>query len=89
MGIFPSAFGSNWTAASTSGTDALFAQSMTNLKAVVNNGSLADYLAGLNVTQTCDLSTAAVRKEYTTLSNAEKLEYSDAVRCLMDSDPVS
>lgn len=90
MGAFTSAIASsNWTALSTSGSDALWASSLANLEAVVSNGSLADYLETMNVTQTCDISNAAVRKEYTTLTNAEKLAYSNAVKCMFAKDPVS
>lgn len=79
---------SHWTAADTSGSDALWASSLANLEAVVNNGSLADYLGTMNVTQTCDISTAYVRKEYTTLTDAEKIAYSNAMKCMFSKDPV-
>lgn len=90
MGIFTShlAGATNWTAADTSGSDALWTSSLSNLEAVVNNGSLADYLGTMNVTQTCDLADAAVRKDYSTLTDAEKLAYSDAVKCLFSESPV-
>lgn len=90
MGAFTSTItgATNWSALSTSGSDALWQSSLSNLEAVVNNGSLADYLGTMNVTQTCDISNAAVRKEYSTLTNAQKLAYSDAVKCLFSRDPV-
>lgn len=90
MGAFTSALagGTNWTAADTSGSDALWASSLANLEAVVNNGSLADCLRTTNVTQTCDVATAPVRKEYLTLNDAEKIAYSDAVKCMFSKDPV-
>lgn len=90
MGAFTSALagGTNWTAADTSGSDALWTSSLANLEAVVNNGSLADYLGTMNVTQACDISTAYVRKEYLSLTDAEKIAYSDAVKCMFSKDPV-
>lgn len=90
MGAFTSALaGSNWTAASTAATDALYLASLANLEAVVNNGSLADYLGTMNVTQECTLENAVVRKDYLALTDAERLAYSNAVTCLFSKDPVS
>jgi tyrosinase len=74
---------SAYTPASTAGSDALAAKSLENLCAVVNNGTLKKQLATQGVTQTCSISKAAVRQEYSTLTNAQKLSYTKAVKCLM------
>ncbi|KAK6067544.1 hypothetical protein SCUP234_11542 [Seiridium cupressi] len=80
---------SGYTPASTSASDLLAAQSLANLNASVADGTLAAQLATKGVSQTCTIETAAVRREYSTLSNDEKLEYTNAVKCLMAKDPIT
>jgi tyrosinase len=74
-----------WIPASTEGSDLLAAQSLANLREATLNGSLEEHLAVLGVPQTCQIEEAVVRKEYSTLSSEEKLNYTAAVRCLMDN----
>jgi len=63
-----------WTAADTSETDLLAANGLLNI---------ALYQAQGNQQANCSLTTAAVRNEWTTLSNSERQAYTDAVLCLM------
>ncbi|CAG9981060.1 unnamed protein product [Clonostachys byssicola] len=81
--LFSPLLASAWTPASTEGSDYLAAESLEILTNVVNNGSLAEHLVTLGVSQTCNISKAVVRREYSNLSDDEKLEYTAAVQCLM------
>ncbi|KAL3422255.1 tyrosinase central domain-containing protein [Phlyctema vagabunda] len=58
----------------TTKTDALAALGLKNLASFEHDKSL---------NSTCTLETAVVRKEWSTLSNPERVEYTDAVNCLM------
>ncbi|PSR90369.1 hypothetical protein BD289DRAFT_366202 [Coniella lustricola] len=58
---------------------------MLELYITAADGNLAKYLAVENVTQTCSLSNVAVRKDYTSLTTAEKLDYISAVNCMFAS----
>ncbi|KAH8646666.1 tyrosinase [Xylariales sp. PMI_506] len=78
-----------YTSASTIGSDILAAQSLINLGIHVADGSLKKELATLGVSQTCSIAKVAVRREYSTLSNAEKLEYTNAVKCMMDKPGIT
>lgn len=75
-----------YTPASTHLTDQIAASSLANQLATLNNGSLAKLLATENLTRTtCSPSEIVVRREYSHLTDAEKLAYTDAVLCLMDA----
>ncbi|KAK7908451.1 hypothetical protein PG985_015754 [Apiospora marii] len=74
---------SSWTPAPTHGSDLLSEQSLANLKSALADGTLKQELAKEGVPQTCGPDDWAVRREYSTLSDAEKLEYTAAVKCLM------
>ncbi|KAH8681383.1 tyrosinase [Xylariales sp. PMI_506] len=75
--------------ASTAPTDELALESLTELKAAVLDGSLKNQLATESVSQTCTLENAAIRREYTALSNKEKLAYTNAVKCLMSKPAIT
>lgn len=84
--VLPSAAcASAWTPASSVTTDALAADSLDNLLELVNNGTLKSFLATQNVSQTCTEENVARRKDYTTLSQEERLDYVRAMKCLMDA----
>ncbi|KAK8081670.1 Tyrosinase-like protein [Apiospora saccharicola] len=74
---------SSWTPAPTHGSDLLASQSLAKLKSALADGSLKQELAKEGVAQTCGPDNWAVRREYSTLSDEEKLEYTRAVKCLM------
>ncbi|ORY58915.1 uncharacterized protein BCR38DRAFT_400025 [Pseudomassariella vexata] len=74
---------SAYTPASTSGSDLLAAQSLIKLSAAVADGSLKKALAAQGVPQTCKIENLAIRREYSTLADDEKLAYTKAVKCLM------
>lgn len=74
-----------WTPASSDITDALAADSLDNLLKLVSNGTLKSYLATQDVSQTCTAENVARRKDYTTLSQEERLDYVTAMKCLMDA----
>ncbi|KAH6656064.1 hypothetical protein BKA67DRAFT_562558 [Truncatella angustata] len=74
---------STYTPASTFGSDLLAAQSLIKLGVSVADGSLKKQLATKNVPQTCSIDKISIRREYSTLSNDEKLSYTKAVKCLM------
>lgn len=76
---------SAWTPASSNVTDGLVADSMSNLLELAANGTLKSYLATQNVSQTCTKETLAVRKEYSTLTTEEKLDYINAMKCMFDA----
>ncbi|KAK7960653.1 hypothetical protein PG996_011296 [Apiospora saccharicola] len=78
-----------YTPESTAQTDAVAARSFDTLSRAVANGSLKKELATRNVSQECTLANAAVRKEYADLSDAEKTDYIDAVRCLMTKPSIT
>ncbi|KAK8874731.1 Di-copper centre-containing protein [Apiospora arundinis] len=72
-----------WTPAPTHGSDLLAEQSLANLKSALADGTLKQELAKGGVPQSCGPDDFAVRREYSTLSDEEKLEYTRAVKCLM------
>ncbi|KAK8852237.1 Di-copper centre-containing protein [Apiospora arundinis] len=74
-----------WTPASSSGSDQAATESLAKLKEVLADSSLKEHLAtqGVEMSDSCNPETAAVRREYSTLSNEEKLDYTRAVQCLM------
>lgn len=82
--VLPSAVRA-WTAASSSLTDTLAAESLCNILDLVSNGTLKTFLATQNVSQTCTEETVARRKDFTSLSEEERLDYVDALKCLMDA----
>lgn len=69
-----------WKPSSTNGTDKLAHQGLVNLK---------KHHAALNSTTSCDIGSAAVRKEWLSLSDDEKIAYTDAVRCLQETPSIS
>jgi hypothetical protein len=69
-----------WTPSQTNGTDRLAQHGLANLKR---------HHAYLNSTTNCTIETAAVRKEWLSLSDDEKIAYTDAVKCLMDKPSIS
>ena len=66
--------------ASTSGTDKLAAQGLRNL---------FQYELTHQTQQKCKAETGNVRKEWSTLTDAEKTSYIDAVLCLMSKPSIS
>lgn len=80
---------SAYTPASTFGSDLLAAQSLIRLGASVADGSLKAKLATEGVPQTCTIDKISIRREYSTLSNSEKLGYTKAVKCLMAKGPIT
>ncbi|KAH8896868.1 Di-copper centre-containing protein [Thozetella sp. PMI_491] len=70
---------------STVATDLLAAQSLATLIGSIQSGSLGKYLSTRGVKQSCGIGKAIARREYSTLSNNEKLAYTKAVKCLMAS----
>ena len=69
-----------WQPSSTNGTDKLAHQGLANLKR---------HHAALNSTTSCDIGSAAVRKEWLSLSDDEKIAYIDAVKCLQEKPSLS
>jgi tyrosinase len=72
-----------WQPSSTNGTDRLAHRGLVNLKrhhAALNS---------TNSTTTCNVHNAAVRKEWLSLSDNEKIAYTDAVKCLQDTPSLS
>ncbi|KAK8091883.1 hypothetical protein PG997_002244 [Apiospora hydei] len=78
-----------YTPESTAQTDAVAAKSFETLKSAVADGSLKKELATRGVSQECTIANAAVRKEYADLSDVEKTDYIDAVRCLMTKPSIT
>ncbi|KAK8126542.1 uncharacterized protein PG998_002301 [Apiospora kogelbergensis] len=74
---------SSWTPAPTHGSDLLAQQSLANLRNALADGTLKQELDKQGVAQTCGPDGLAVRREYSTLSDEEKLEYTRAIKCLM------
>ncbi|KAK6214456.1 hypothetical protein LQW54_004363 [Pestalotiopsis sp. IQ-011] len=68
---------------STLSTDILAISSLAKLAATLADGTLVDLLAGEGVSQECNLLEVGIRREYSTLTNQEKLAYTSAVKCLM------
>lgn len=88
--VLPSAAcASAWTPASSTITDGLAAESLNNLLHLVGNGTLKSFLATQNVSQTCTEENVVRRKDYTTLSQEEKLDYVNAMKCLMDAPAIT
>jgi len=69
-----------WQPSSTNGTDRLAHRGLVNLKR---------HHAVLNSTTSCNVHNAAVRKEWLSLSDDEKIAYIDAVKCLQDTPSLS
>lgn len=69
-----------WEPSSTDGTDKLAAKGLLNLE---------KHHAALNTSSSCTPKNAVVRKEWLSLSDAEKIAYTDAVRCLMSKPSLS
>ncbi|KAK8050457.1 hypothetical protein PG994_012187 [Apiospora phragmitis] len=74
---------SSWAPAPTHGSDLLAEQSLAKLKSALADGSLKEELAKQGVAQTCGPDDWAIRREYSTLSDEKKLEYTRAIKCLM------
>lgn len=81
----PLAAQASWTPASTTFTDALAAESLSNQLNLLSNGTLNTILATEGVSQTCNNETAAVRKGFTTLTTDERIAFTTAIKCLMDA----
>ena len=69
-----------WTPSPTDGTDRLAAEGLAKLE---------EYHAGLDSYGSCNSGNAAVRKEWLSLSDDEKIAYTDAVKCLMELPSIS
>ena len=69
-----------WTPSPTDGTDRLAAEGLAKLE---------EYHAGLDSYGSCNSGKAAVRKEWLSLSDDEKIAYTDAVKCLMELPSIS
>jgi len=69
-----------WKPSSTNGTDRLAALGKANLER--HHASLGSY-------SSCNSANAAVRKEWLSLSDEEKIAYTDAVKCLMSKPSIS
>lgn len=81
-----------WTPAPSDGSDQAAAESLEVLTTAAADGSLKQDLATKGVelmAGACTMENAAVRREYSTLSNDEKLAYTRAVQCLMAQPPIS
>ncbi|KAL1879876.1 hypothetical protein Daus18300_001715 [Diaporthe australafricana] len=78
-----------WTPEPTDATDALAVESLSNLLDVSENGTLAKYLATANVSEVCAKDQVKVRKEYSNMSEQEKLDYVGAIKCLMDAPGIT
>lgn len=74
-----------WSAASSELTDAIAAASLENQLNLVSNGTLKSFLATQNVSQACTEETVVRRKAYTALSDEEKMNFVQALQCLMDA----
>ncbi|KAH6654217.1 hypothetical protein BKA67DRAFT_564442 [Truncatella angustata] len=68
---------------STTQTDRLAGLSLIKLTSVVADGTLKKQLAKKGVHQSCSISNLAIRREYSTLLDEEKLTYTNAIKCLM------
>lgn len=69
-----------WSPSPTNGTDRLAQEGLANLEA---------YHKSLNSSSSCNLGNAAVRREWLTLSDEEKIAYISAVKCLMSKPSIS
>ncbi|KAM0720280.1 hypothetical protein Q7P37_004416 [Cladosporium fusiforme] len=69
-----------WKPSSTNGTDHLAEKGLLNLEKHQNSSNSTSY---------CTIKNAAVRKEWLSLSDAEKIAYTDAVQCLMEKPSIS
>lgn len=78
-----------WTAAPSLLTDTAVSASMMNLQLAAADGNLTRYLAARNVSQSCTAENVAVRKDFTALSEAERLDFVTAMKCLMDAPGVT
>lgn len=69
-----------WKPSSTDRTDKLAEEGCLNVER---------HYASLNSSSSCTPENAVVRKEWLTLSDAEKIAYTDAVKCLMKKPSIS
>lgn len=69
-----------WKPSPTNGTDHLAEKGLLNLEKHQTSSSSTSY---------CTIKNAAVRKEWLSLSDAEKIAYTDAVQCLMEKPSIS
>jgi tyrosinase len=69
-----------WKPSSTEGTDKLAAEGLIKLER---------HHAGSYSNSSCNSANAAVRKEWLSLSDEEKIAYTDAVKCLMNKPSIS
>lgn len=76
---------SAYTPESTAATDTLATEALNTLIDSVGNGSLTMHLNSRGVSQECDLGRAAIRREYSNLTNQEKLAYTGAGMCGLPS----
>ncbi|KAH8592146.1 hypothetical protein B0O99DRAFT_654051 [Bisporella sp. PMI_857] len=72
-----------YVAESTEATDDLACDALNNLWDSYTDGSLQKLLKSKGVAQKCTYKNVAVRREYSSLSNKEKLDYTNSVKCLM------
>jgi tyrosinase len=69
-----------WKPSSTNGTDRL---------AAIGKAKLEKYHAASYSNSSCNINNTAVRKEWLSLSDEEKIAYTDAVKCLMELPSIS
>jgi hypothetical protein len=69
-----------WKPSSTNGTDRL---------ATIGKAKLERHHAALGSNPSCNSNNTAVRKEWLSLSDGEKIAYTDAVKCLMELPSIS
>jgi tyrosinase len=69
-----------WKPSSTNGTDRL---------AAIGKAKLEKHHAALGYNSSCSSDNTAVRKEWLSLSDEEKIAYTDAVKCLMELPSIS
>jgi tyrosinase len=69
-----------WKPSSTHGTDRIAQRGLAKLKR---------HHASLNSTPSCHFGKSAVRKEWLSLSDDEKIAYTNAVKCLMNKPSIS
>ncbi|KXJ93661.1 hypothetical protein Micbo1qcDRAFT_220302 [Microdochium bolleyi] len=74
-----------WIPESTFKSDLIAARALVHQTAAFADGSLKKVLAAQGVSSSCKPSQVRIRRDYATLSNAEKREYIRAVKCLMDA----
>ena len=85
LALAPALQASAYTPESTAATDALATEALENLIASVGNGTLTRQLNARGVSQRCEWGKAGIRREYSNLTNQEKLEYTGAGMCGLPS----